>query len=178
VGAAARRAGPAGAAAPRRTLMDGPDRSRAAAQRQDLELCDAAKFLVEECRMLLPGIQALFGFQLVAVFDRDFFERLTYHEQILHLVATGLIAMAIGLIMTPAAYHRQTTPQTITLTFIRLCTHLMLWAMVPMTLGLCIDFYVVMLAVTHLAWTVVFAIALLAYFAGLWFVLPRWYKPL
>jgi len=156
--------------------MDGyhPTRSTEA---EVLKLRDAAKFLVEECRMVLPGIQALFGFQLVAVFNRDFLTRLTYAEQIAHLVATFLIALAIGLIMTPAAYHRQTTPRTITTTFIRLCTRLMLLAMVPMTLALCIDFYVVVVAVTHQAWTAVFAIILLAYFAALWFVLPRWYKP-
>ena len=140
---------------------------------EDLSLCDAAKFLVEECRMVLPGIQALFGFQLVAVFNRAFAEKLTSAEQDIHLVATGLIALAIGLIMTPAAVHRQTTPRMITSEFIGLCTRLMLWAMAPLALGLCTDFYLVMIAVTRQYWTAAIAVLLLIYLLFLWFVLPR-----
>ena len=37
--------------------------------REELPLSKAAEYLLEECRMVLPGIQALFGFQLVAVFN-------------------------------------------------------------------------------------------------------------
>lgn len=151
--------------------------SSSPADSEPLKLCDAAKFLVEECRMVLPGIQALFGFQLVAVFDSEFWRRLSHDEQIAHLVATGLIALAIGLIMTPAAYHRQTTPRCITVQFIRLCTRLMLWAMVPMAFGLCLDFYLVMNAVCHRGFVAVIAALLLLYFLFLWFVLPRLRPP-
>jgi len=128
--------------------------------------------------MVLPGIQALFGFQLVAVFDDAFWHKLSGNEQIAHLVATALIALAIGLIMTPAAYHRQTTPRWVTVDFIRLCTRLMLWAMVPMALGLCLDFYLVMVAVTRRSAVVApIAVALLLYYLMLWFVLPRVRRP-
>jgi len=153
------------------------DAGDATPQREDLSLKDAAHFLVEECRMVLPGIQALFGFQLVAVFSSDFAKKLSHGEQVTHLAATGLIALSIGLIMTPAAYHRQTTPRTITTKFIRVCTRLMLWAMVPLTLGLCIDFYLIVVAVTGQIWTAAIAAALFAYFVALWFVFPRWSKP-
>lgn len=34
---------------------------------EKLPLSQAAQHLLEECRMVLPGIQALFGFQLIAV---------------------------------------------------------------------------------------------------------------
>jgi hypothetical protein len=37
--------------------------------------------LLEECRMVLPGIQALFGFQLVAVFNTPFKQLLDDREQ-------------------------------------------------------------------------------------------------
>jgi hypothetical protein len=36
---------------------------------EELTLTDAAGRLLDECRMVLPGIQALFGFQLIAVFN-------------------------------------------------------------------------------------------------------------
>jgi hypothetical protein len=42
---------------------------------EKLSLEDALTHLLEECRMVLPGVQALFGFQLIAVFNRSFFER-------------------------------------------------------------------------------------------------------
>src|SRR5579871_3943884 len=38
-------------------------------ERAEVSLADAAKYMREGCRIVLPGIQALFGFQLVAVFE-------------------------------------------------------------------------------------------------------------
>src|ERR1700736_3545973 len=61
--------------------------------------------VIEEVRMVLPGIQAFFGFQLIAVFNNRF-QDLTHTEQVLHLIALLLLAVSIALIMTPAAYHR------------------------------------------------------------------------
>src|SRR5258707_11029344 len=60
---------------------------------------------IEEARMVLPGIQAVFGFQLIAVFNNGF-QNLSPLEQILHFGALLLIIVAIALIMTPASYHR------------------------------------------------------------------------
>ena len=53
--------------------------------------------------MVLPGIQALFGFQLIAVFNERF-RQLSEGEQLIHFTAIMLVAIAIALIMTPAAY--------------------------------------------------------------------------
>src|SRR5689334_24698194 len=82
--------------------------------RQELSLPKAMDNLIEECRMLLPGIQALFGFQLIAVFNSTFGEKLSPLEQQLHLLAIGLVGVAIALILTPAAYHRQMEHVSIT----------------------------------------------------------------
>ena len=68
-----------------------------------------AQEAIEEARMVLPGIQALFGFQLIAVFNERF-KQLPDDEQRLHFAAIILIAVAIAVIMTPAAYHRQVEP--------------------------------------------------------------------
>ena len=56
--------------------------------------------------MLLPGVQAVLGFQLVAVTNQRFV-LFTSVEQALYLAAFLLLALAMGLIMAPAAYHRQ-----------------------------------------------------------------------
>ncbi len=55
--------------------------------------------------MVLPGIQVLFGFQLIAAFNERFRE-LAPLEQQLHYSSLVLVSLAIALIMTPAAYHR------------------------------------------------------------------------
>ena len=75
-------------------------------------MSEAVKNLLEEVRTVLPGVQALFGFQLVAVFNQRFTD-LTSMEQGLHLTALCLVALAAGLLMTPAALHRQTSPEEV-----------------------------------------------------------------
>src|SRR5882762_8175592 len=100
-------------------------------QTEELSLSKAAQYLLEECRMVLPGIQALFGFQLIAVFNLSFAQRLSSLEQRLHLFAITLTAVAIAFVMAPAAYHRQTGPREVSEAFIQLSTRLLLWSMWP-----------------------------------------------
>src|SRR5215471_2224426 len=81
---------------------------------------NATRNVLEECRMVLPGIQALFGFQLIAVFNHPFFELLGRGEQIAHLVALAMTAVAVALVMTPAAYHRQVHPDAVSKRHLRI----------------------------------------------------------
>lgn len=136
-------------------------------------LGNAAEHLLTECRMVLPGIQTLFGFQLIAVFNPGFSSRLDTIEQYLHLLATGLIAVAIALIMTPAAYHRQTGIHQVTNAFLVLSTRLLLCSMLPLALGICIDFYLVVQIVVQQDWiSGALATGLFAVFLWLWLGLP------
>ncbi|HEX4779662.1 MAG TPA: DUF6328 family protein, partial [Usitatibacter sp.] len=52
-------------------------------EHQRLDLAKAATAVLEECRMVLPGIQAIFGFQLTAVFQQAFSEKLDKGQQLL-----------------------------------------------------------------------------------------------
>jgi len=140
--------------------------------RQELELFQAAELLLEECRTVLPGIQGLFGFQLVAVFSSHFHDSLSRGEQHLHLLAIALIAVAIAFIMTPAALHRQGDPCEVTRRFVRVSTKLLLASMIPLTLGLSIDFYLVARVTADSGVASLFAAVLFAVFVGLWFVAP------
>jgi hypothetical protein len=142
-------------------------------QREDLSLSKAAEYLLEECRMVLPGIQALFGFQLIAVFNPGFAQRLSEGEQKLHLLAIALIAIAVALIMTPAAYHRQQGPQFVTETFIHLSTRLVLWSMFPLAVGICLDFYLIARVILNSVFVPLLAVALFSVFVIFWFLLPR-----
>ncbi len=139
---------------------------------ETVKLAEAASHLLNECRMVLPGIQALFGFQLVAVFDARF-EDLTQPEQAWHYAATGLVAIAVALIMTPAAYHRALGVRHVSERFLRNASRLLLASMVPLGAGICVDFYLVGRLTMQAHWPAALAAALFALFAFLWYVFPR-----
>jgi Family of unknown function (DUF6328) len=141
---------------------------------EDISLDAAASHLLEECRMVLPGIQALFGFQLIAVFNQGFGEKLSHGAQLVHLLALVLTALAMALVMTPAALHRLSEPRSVSERFVWMASKMVLAGMVPLAIGVGLDVYVVARVVTAStgAGSVIGA-ALLAVFAWLWFLLPR-----
>ena len=142
-------------------------------QKEDLSLSRSAEFLLNECRMVLPGIQALFGFQLIAVFNSGFFDMLDPVEQKFHLLALSLTAIAIAFVMTPAAFHRQTGPMKVTKEFIQLATRLLLWGMWPLLIALCIDFYLIARLIVD-GWAASILTAVItAFFVSLWFIFPH-----
>lgn len=152
---------------------DTQSRSSSESAQEALSLSKSAQLLLEECRMVLPGIQALFGFQLIAVFNSRFAELLSPLEQRMHFAAIGLIAVAVALVMSPAAYHRQTGAQKVTQRFLRISTRLLLWSMPPLALSLCMEFYLVGRIILDSMFASIIAALLFALFFVLWFVLPR-----
>ena len=142
-------------------------------KREAVPLSQAARFLLEECRMVLPGIQTLFGFQLIAVFNQTFDDKLGPAEQSLHFAALALSAVAIALVMTPAAYHRQTGSEQVTETFIRISSRVLLWSMLPLAVSICLDFYLIARIVLQSPLAAVLTAGLVGVFAFLWLVLPR-----
>src|SRR3954466_13004914 len=110
---------------------------------ESLSLPESVTHLLEECRMVLPGVQALFGFQLIAVFNSAFSERLTQPEQCLHLAALALVAISGALVMTPAAYHRETSPREAPESLVVLGGQLLLASMIPLMTGIGLDFYLI-----------------------------------
>lgn len=143
---------------------------------EKLELSDAISHLLDECRMVLPGIQALFGFQMVAVFNESF-KKMAAPQQQLHIVAIVLVVIAIAILMTPAALHRQAEPRLATDRFLRVASRLLLAAMLPLAAAICLDAYIV----ANLAWhdtqlSLTLALALAGAFVLFWIVLPLAYR--
>jgi hypothetical protein len=152
-------------------MLDRPDTNENAVDQQTEKM---AREAIEEARMVLPGIQALFGFQLMAVFNQRFSE-LSAGEQLIHYIAVLLIAVAIGLIMTPAAYHRQVEPGSVSGFFVRLASRLVAIAMLPLAVALCLEVYLlgrVILSDRMISFVV--AGMLLLIFAGFWYLFPWW----
>jgi len=148
-----------------------PDRSEA------LKLPEAVRHVFDECRMVLPGIQALFGFQMIAVFNQGFREKLTSPEQRLHGAAILLVVLAIALVMAPAALHRRAEPRSVSDRFVRVASRLLLAAMLLLAVGLSIDVFVVTRIIWH-SQTIAAAASAAAFcvFLFLWEAYPSIYR--
>ena len=133
---------------------------------------EEATHITDECRMVLPGVQAILGFQLMAAFNERF-DQFSRGEQVVHLVAFLLVMAAMGLIMAPAAYHRQVERGRVSRTFVNLSSRLLTLAMLPFLAGVCLDAYLVArLILGETRPSLLVAIGTLVILAGLWFFLP------
>ncbi|HET9378246.1 MAG TPA: DUF6328 family protein [Chthoniobacterales bacterium] len=123
--------------------------------------------IIEETRMVLPGIQAVFGFQLIAAFNNRF-QNLKPMERLLHLGA-----IAIALIMAPASYHRIAEKGIVSRRFVELGSRLLALAMLPLMLGLSMDQFVVSrLILNSLSISIEIAGLAPCLFFALWYFFP------
>ena len=127
------------------------------------------KQVLTEARVVLPGAQALLGFQFAAIL-MDAFEKLPRVSQYVHLASLGFIAASIVFLMAPAAFHRIVERGQDTERLHRFSSAMVLCAMVSLALGIAGDAYVVLdkvLGSPSLA--VILAAVSLIFFFGLWF---------
>ena len=127
---------------------------------------------VSEARMVIPGVQSIFGFQTMAVFNNRF-EQLPASGVACYIAGLVLLAISIALLMAPAAYHRIVERGRVSRHMTYLASRFISVGMVPLMVGLALDVYVVCLAALDdarmAAAAGVFALVLFAFF---WFVFP------
>lgn len=134
---------------------------------------DLVSHILEEARMVLPGIQALLGFQLVAVFNQSFSE-MSRTSQLLHVAAIFLSVNAICLLLTPAAVHRQGNPEVLTREFARTASKLICAGMLPLLFSIVLDSYVVFnVVIKQPLISILLAAFLLAELVYFWLLLPQ-----
>ena len=127
------------------------------------------KQVLTEARVVLPGAQALLGFQLAAMLT-EAFPKLPRTSQYVHVACLGLLAMSIVFLMAPAAFHRIVERGEDTERLHRFASAMVLAAMVPLALGIAGDFYIVLAKVLDSpAVAVALAVSSLLVFFGLWF---------
>src|SRR4029079_14758576 len=68
------------------------------------ELKDKLQNALDESRILILGAQVLIGFEYRSAFESGF-DRLPFASQELRMGALILMLMALGLLLSPAAYH-------------------------------------------------------------------------
>jgi hypothetical protein len=144
--------------------------ARREAESQTLK--EEAQSAEAEARMVVPGIQALFGFQMIAVFNQRF-EELALVERSAHIASLVLVAISIALILAPAAYHRIAERGIVSRSFIDLASGLIAWAMASLALGIAIDIYVAARLALESHWGAgVIGTLVAGLLAWLWFGLP------
>ena len=122
-----------------------------------------------EARVVLPGAQALLGFQLITMF-MEAFDKLPNSSKFIHMASLALIALTTILLMTPAAYHRIAERGEDTERIHKVASAFLMGAMITLPLGICGDVYVVVDKVTNsVALAVGCATVALACFYGTWF---------
>ncbi|WP_427912527.1 DUF6328 family protein [Ramlibacter sp. MMS24-I3-19] len=143
-----------------------------APQVEQESLKDEMRNVVEEARMIIPGVQALFGFQTMAVFNNRF-EDLPQSGVAAYVAGLAMLAVAIALLMAPAACHRMSERGQVSRSLIDLSSRLITWGMLPLMLGLSLDIFVVVLAtMDDLRAALVGGVAALLVFSSFWYVMP------
>lgn len=97
--------------------------------------------MLTEARVILPGAQALLGFQLTVTLMRTF-EQLPESIKLLHVAALCCVGLAVILLMTPAALHRISFGGEDTATFLRLGSGFVIAAPAALALGIAGDLFV------------------------------------
>ncbi len=125
--------------------------------------------LLTETRVVIPGAQALLGFQF-AVMLNESFDKLSPSLKQLHLVSLTIVAISAILLLMPAAYHRIVEMGENTERFHSFASRVLLAAMAILALGLSADFVVVVEKVFHSpSLAMAGGLAMLALYYGTWF---------
>lgn len=137
-----------------------------------IEAEDRYKFVLEEARTVLPGLQALFGFQLITVFNPKFDQMVPIDQQ-LYWLTLMLITVSMCLLMTPAAYDRQTKCHHDPKHFEKVATVLITCALFPFMVAMSIDAYIVTREMFHSeSMALATGLTLLCVFGVLWYGFP------
>jgi hypothetical protein len=109
---------------------------------QKRKLSEQIKDVLIECRMALPGAQAMLGFQFIIIFT-DSFEKLPRSLQWIHFASLLATLITTILLIAPAAYHRIAESGEETEHFRVIASRLLLLALVFLAPGMAGDVAVV-----------------------------------
>jgi hypothetical protein len=133
--------------------------------------------VLTEARVIIPGAQALFGFQFIAMLTAGF-DELPQGSKIVHAIALGLVATNVILLMTPAALHRLSFDGEDSESFLRAASAFVTTAPLFLAAGIAAESYVVLGKITEdKLVAAAYAVTSFAVLIGLWYVLPlimRW----
>jgi Family of unknown function (DUF6328) len=146
--------------------------NRNGAASEEVDMHTKIEQMLTEARVILPGAQAMLGFQLIVTLSTKFYE-MAAGIKTLHFVALGALILSVVLLITPAAVHRLRFAGSDDPRFYRIGSWLITAALVPLAGGIALDLSV---AAWRLfanggaaAWAGLGGFAVLM---GLWYVWP------
>jgi uncharacterized protein DUF6328 len=127
--------------------------------------------MMTESRVILPGAQAMLGFQLAIVLTQSF-DKLPEELKLAHAVSLGLVALSVVLLMAPPAYHRIVFDGEDDPEMYQVGSILITVATLPLALGIAGDVYVVLSKIAgEMAGLICGAVAA-AVLLGMWYGFP------
>jgi hypothetical protein len=137
-------------------------------------LATKVEHMLTEARVIIPGAQALIGFQLTVTMTRAF-EQLPPSSKLIHILALGCVVLAVILLMAPAALHRIAFGGEDAPEFLRLGSMFVIAAPLPLALGIALDVQVACgRALDSAAGATSLAAFSLIALVGLWYAYPLW----
>lgn len=122
-------------------LIDGPSEKKIMPQ-SNTPLDTRIEQLLTETRVIIPGAQALFGFQILVMLTSGF-DRLPQISKFIHLAALILVAANMVLLIMPAALHRLTFGGDDSARFLRIGSGIVIAAPIFLAAGISAESYVV-----------------------------------
>lgn len=132
---------------------------------------DRITALLTESRIVLPGVQALLGFQFASYLTQGF-ETLSHAGKAVNTASLLMLVTAMVLLMALAPYHQLAENGGNTERFERVAERLMLAALVPLALGIAGDVFVVTEVVLGTWAGAALALICAAGMAAFWFGVP------
>jgi glucan phosphorylase len=141
-------------------------------EQAETKLSTKIEQMLTEARVVIPGAQALLGFQFIAFLTQSFSE-LPLTFQIVHMLGLFAVALAALLLMTPAAVHRIAYGGEDDETFFRFGSAMIIAAALPLAAGIAADVAVVTYKTSENTATALSAgVAALCLLLLTWFALP------
>lgn len=138
-------------------------------ERLDRELIE----LLNELRVVLPGVQVLFAFMLTVPFTNQF-SRITNGQRQVFFVSFLLTTAATALLIAPSAYHRLRWRQRDKEQMLKTANRLSIGGMLFLTFALLGVVYLVTDLLFHAAAAAGVTAAVGVFFAWFWYGLPLW----
>jgi hypothetical protein len=140
-------------------------------KRQKTPTTQKIEQMMTESRVILPGAQAMLGFQLSIVLTRAF-DKLPSALKLAHAGSLGLVTLSVVLLMAPAAYHRIVFEGEEAPEMYQVGSILITLATLPLAFGIAGDVYVVLSKIAGETAGVICGIVAAAVLLGMWYGLP------
>jgi hypothetical protein len=154
----------------------GLERDDRSMQVANTPLATKVEQLLTEARLIIPGAQALLGFQFIAMLTSGF-DRLPQSAKAVHALALCLVAINVILLITPAALHRLSFNGEDSGEFLRMGSALVIAAPCFLAAGIAAETFVVLHKVSgNTDWAALAALVSFVALIMLWYAIPAWLR--